>query len=55
MSVGRQKRGKVKYDPRSRRSARSAEWVDMIGARKERDSKMQVKPLRPHPGGQSYG
>ena len=46
-------RALVKCDPRSRRSARSAEWVDSSGARKERGSKMQVNPLRSQPSGQS--
>ena len=46
-------RALVKCDPRSRRSARSAEWVDRSGARKERGSRMQVNPLRSQPSGQS--
>ena len=35
-------RALVKCEPRSRRSERSAEWVDKRGARKERGSKILV-------------
>ena len=46
-------RALVKCEPRSRRSERSAEWVDKRGARKERGSKILVKPFRSQPSGQS--
>ena len=48
-------RALVKCEPRSRRSERSAEWVDKRGARNERGSKIQVNPFRSHTSGQSYG